>query len=303
MPPKKSPADRVRDILDKKLPGAKARKGSEGAICDVVQVLPTGLPVVDYHILGCGGLPMGRIGEVFSDEGAGKTSLGFQFLAAAQQAGGMSVLIETEDTLQIARAPVFGVDLDELLLLHPETMDGVLESIELVAESVPKGCGPNVLVWDSLAATELLKQQPGKRANQMSQALPKLGRLAREHNMAVVIINQLREKIGVLFGDNTTTPGGRGLKHHASWRFQMWRGAAFKAGPDAIGIHTTVKCVKSKVGLPFRKAKLRLRFEDGWDNNWSLMNLGKDRNILTDSAASSKANIEKVLQAIGAPTD
>lgn len=299
--------EKVLGAIRAKLPKGTARLAKEGSSSDVRSVIPTGIEVVDRYVLGVGGIPAGRIGEVFSDEGAGKTSFGFACLAGAQRAGGVAALIETEKTLELSRAPIFGVDLGELILAEPATFEEVLEAIRAVFDAIPKNVGPNVVVWDSLAATELAGQAGkkvgdsglvGKRARLMSEALPLLGRLAREKSTAVVIINQIREKIGVVFGPSETTPGGHALKFLASWRFQFWRGKSFKRGTEPAGIHTTVRAQKSKIGLPFRKARLRLDFERGWDNEWSLLEWGKEKKLLGDSARLSQTNLEKIRSAL-----
>lgn len=291
-----------------RFPKTPAKRASSSSLSDVRAVIPTGLEVLDSYVLGCGGLPAGRIGELFSDEGAGKTSLGFQFLGACQRAGGVAALIETEKTLIRERAPVFGVSLEDLILFEPATLEDVLEGLRTLFDAIPKNVGPNLVVWDSLAATELAgqagkpigdSQLVGRRARLMSEALPILSRLAREKNAAVVVVNQLREKIGVVFGPTETTPGGHALKFHSSWRLQLWRGKELKVKGDPAGIYTTVKATKSKIGLPFRKTKLRLNFDSGWDAEWSLMNLGKDLKILKDSARLSRSNLDIVRRALG----
>jgi recombination protein RecA len=291
-----------------KFPKGTAKRGSSSSSSDIRDVIATGIEVLDHYILGIGGLPAGRVGELFSDEGAGKTSLGFAALAGAQRAGGVAALIETEKTLVRARATVFGVSLPDLILFEPTTVEEVLEGIRTLFDAIPKNVGPNMVVWDSLASTELAGQvgKPigdsklvGRKARLMSEALPLLSRLAREKNAGVLVVNQLREKIGVMFGPAETTPAGHALKFHSSYRLQLWRGKALKVGGDPAGILTTAKAVKSKVGLPFRKAKLRLDFDSGWANEWALLNLGKDLKILGDGARASKANLDKVRRALG----
>jgi recombination protein RecA len=309
---KKPAAQRVLDALNKKLPpkdkATMARGGSKSEIRDVI---PTGIEVLDWHVLGTGGLVAGRVYEVFSDASAGKSSLGFQFLGAGQRAGGAAVLVTTEDDLLVKRAEVFDVDLDELILREPDTLEETLNLLRDVVSVIPKGVGPNVVVWDSLAATELKGQDKldfggkakfvGTRGKQMSDLMPVLCRLAVKSRTAIVVVNQLRSKIGVFFGNPDTTPGGNALKFHASARLQLWAGAQFPEGallPQ--GIHTTIKGVKNKLALPLRKAKLRLDFEKGWLNEWSLLNLGKDLSVLKDADRMSKANLDAVRQAIGA---
>jgi recombination protein RecA len=204
--------------------------------------------------------------------------------------------------------PVFGVDIESLLLYEPENLEELVNGLNEVLTLIPKGVGPNVIVWDSLAATELEGQLEkgvgksafvGKRARIMSETLPLLGRLARDHRCAIVVINQLRDKIGVVFGDSTTTPGGHALKFHSSWRFRLWRGAQTRANGPPAGMYTTIKAVKNKVGLPFRKAKFKLDFDTGWDTDWALLNLGKDQKILPNKALATEKNLNQVREALG----
>lgn len=279
------------------------RSAGDGSRSDVRVTIPTGIEVVDQFVIGGGGLPGGRLCELFSDVDAGKTSFGFQCLGAAQRAGGVGILIETEKTLNLSRAPTFGVDLGDLLLLEPDTVEDVVGSLRKLLAALPKRSGPISVVWDSLAATELAGHGDtkvgggsniGKRARIMSEELPYLGRLAREHGAFILVINQLRTKIGVVFGNPETTPGGNALKFHSTLRLQLWKGATYKRGGTVAGITTTIKAVKNKVGLPFRKAKLRLDFARGWENEWSLLTLGKDHGVLPDGAPVSAENLERV---------
>jgi recombination protein RecA len=283
--------------------GKRANKGSLSQVTEYVPVFDT----FDHWILGCGGLPVGRFGEVFGDKGAGKTSYGFACLAGAQKAGGVAILVETEKSLDLKRAPVFGVNVDELFLIEPDTTEEILAGVDAVLSKIPKSIGPNVLVWDSLASAELEPTKkgeikPGQKAALLAQALPKLSRLARDHRFAIVIINQLRSKIGVLFGPSDTTPGGNALKFQCSWRAQFWVGKTYTVGSKEIGIYTTLKCVHSKVSVPFHKTRLRLKFNDGWDDDWALMNLGKDLNIVDDSEQKSKSNLELIRTSLKNPT-
>lgn len=305
---KAKPPSAVVAALQKEFGVGSSRLAREGSASDVSVIIPTGLEVLDYWILGCGGLPGGRIIELYADAGAGKTSLGFQFLASAQDAGGVAVLIETERTLDLNRAHVFGVDIDELVLFEPDSFEDVLEGLRRTLNVIPKG-SPSVVVWDSLAATELAATHvttgkkayqigkgstTGKRARLTSEALPLLATIAAEKGCAVIIINQIRDKIGVMFGDSTTTPGGHAPKFHSTIRLQLWRGAAVKKGTDPVGIYTTIKATKNKLAIPFRKAKLRLDFATGFDDEWSLMHLGKERSIVSKDAKATEANLDLV---------
>lgn len=306
--------DKIQDAINAKLggktPATAAGRASAGALSDVREVIPTGITAIDHYVLGCGGIPVGLCGEIFSEANTGKTSLGMQLCAAAQRAGGVAILIETEKTLQTSRLPVFGVNAEDLLLVQPRSIEEVLNAMRSIFGVIPPGVGPNVIVWDSLAATELDKQSkddyyfgvssaPGKRALLMSEAIPVLLRLARERRCAIAVINQIRNKIGVVFGSNETTPGGNSLKFHASWRFQLWGGAAWPEGTSPQGIHTTVKAIKSKVGPPLRKARLRLNWYTGWDDDWSTMQLGRDLGVVPGKARVSKAHLNAIRQHLG----
>src|SRR3990172_4010474 len=228
--------DAVLSAIESKFPG-KGRGMSAGSSSEVRSVIPSGIEAVDYYVLGCGGLPTGRIVELFGEEGSGKSSLAFCFMAGAQKAGGLAILCETENALQVKRAAVFGVDTEKAILLEPTTMEEALNQMKVALETIPNGVGPNILAWDSLAATSLSAQVDsafgeakimGKRGKLTSEALPLLGRLAREKSTTLLIVNQLRDKIGVMFGDTTTTPGGNAPKFQASVRLRLWRGSAVK---------------------------------------------------------------------------
>jgi recombination protein RecA len=294
---KRTAIERVMDAANKHA-AKSAKRAVEGSSSDVREYLPTGITAVDWYLFqGCGGIPVGRVGEVFSDEGAGKTSFGFTVLAAAQRAGGTAVMIESEKTIQSQRAAVFGCNLDELVIVDGTYLGDVLNTMRDVLSVLDK-TKINAIVWDSLAATEVSTGEDGNlgkslnvgvRSHRMSQALPLLVRLALEYNAVVVVINQIRSKIGVIFGPTETTPGGNALKFHSTWRFQMWRGSSEK---DCI--YTTVKLVKSKVCKPLNKTKLKLKFESGWDDAWSTMNIGKDLKVVVGAAQRSKSNLELI---------
>jgi recombination protein RecA len=310
----KTPAQRVLDALNNKLPStAKARMAAKGSSAEINQVIPTGIEALDHHVLGTGGLVAGRVYEIFSEEGAGKSSLNFQFLGAAQRAGGVGVLVVTERDLLVKRAEVFGCDLDSLILKEPATLEQTLNGIRDLLKVIPKGVGPNVIGWDSLASTAVIGQREwdfgkdkgiGAVARLLSDSMKVLVGLALETQSAVVVINQLRSKIGVLFGNPEVTPGGRAVKHHASVRLQLWKGGQYPEGSFLPkGTYATIKAVKNKLAPPLRKAKFRLNFEGGWENEWSLINLGKDLNVLADKAQVSKKNLALVREHLGVSVD
>jgi len=234
---------------------------------------------------------VGRMGEIYGDADCGKTSLGLAILAAAQRAGGLGIFVETERTIVLSRALAFGVNLTNLVLSEPDDTEDVLNTILDLLGAIPDNVGPNVIVWDSIASAELKGQAAkgfgkagfvGKKGFLFSSALPVFSRLLKEKRCALVFINQVRDKIGVFFGDSVTTPGGHAPKFQSSWRVQLWRGAGVKAtNGQIVGVHTTAKAVKSKVCFPFRKAKLRLLFASGWDNEWSLIHVCKTLKLVS----------------------
>lgn len=295
----KTPHQEVRDAIRAVFGKDSARLAKDGSRSEAKSFLPTGLEVLDYWILGCGGLPGGRIIEVYGDEGAGKTSLSLAFLAAAQRAGGLAIMIETERTLEPKRMDVFGVNRDEAIIFEPDTLAEVLKgTVDVVKRAPPK----SVLVWDTLAATKVEAEgsaKMGKRALALSGALPEVATACMERGVALVVVNQIRDKIGVVFGDPTTTPGGHATKFHSTFRLQLWRGAAVKRGEDFVGIHTTVKATKNKLAAPFKKAKLRLIFDKGWDNEWALLDWAKERGTVPAKAVVSAKNLELARKDLG----
>ena len=300
------PVDRILDRLQKT--AACAKRASWGSACELREVIPTGIEALDSYVFGsCGGIPVARIGEIFGDEGSCKTSLGFQILGATQRLGGVAAFIETERTLIAERGIVFGVSLEDLILSEPATTEDVLDAIRDILAAIPKGIGPNAIVWDSIAATELAGQSGKafgkssivrKKGKLFSDALPILSRMLAGRRTALVFINQIRDKIGVMFGDKSTTPGGHAPKFHSSWRFQLWRGANVKQGGAVVGLTSTIKLVKSKVCLPFRKARIRLLFDSGWDNAHSLLVLGRELKIVSSDAEASPETLDVIRAAL-----
>ena len=276
-----------------------------------IEVLPTGLEVLDHHILRFGGLPVGRILEVYSEEGSGKSTLGYTFLAAAQRAGGIAALMDSEVSFDPDRAALFGVNNEDLLFSQPDHYDDLVAIVEHTISLIgaEKDIGPSVIVWDSIAATQTKAEFEGgylgddrmmARAAAMSKALRVLPGRVRKARVVLVCINQTRDKPGVMFGDKKTTPGGNALKFHASVRIQLFSG---KAGKDAIGEHiskdVTVMAVKNRFAPPFRKAKLRLNYSKGWDNEWSVINHAKDKKVIPAATKASVKAYREACKALG----
>ena len=299
MPTKHDPVANILAAIHKGFGKASAMRLSGGARSDLREVIPTGIDVLDHYVLGCGGLPVGRMMEVISEEGAGKTSFLLACLAAAQRAGGIAILAETEVSLDTRRASVFGLDPDRVVLLQPGHLDEAVQQQEEAIKAIPAGVGPVVLGWDSVAATpskEEVEEGLGeasafdKRAKAISQALRVLCPLAARHRVCLVYVNQIRDKIGVMFGNKTGSPGGHALKFHASIRLQLFSG---KAQKDSASQHTgkfvTFLSIKNKLAVPFRKASVKLTYATGWDDKWSTLNHAKALGLVDNRAKGEEA--------------
>jgi recombination protein RecA len=275
-----------------------------------IPVTPTGLEVLDHYILRCGGLPRGRLIELFSEEGVGKTSLGYTFLAAAQQNGGLAAIVDTENSFDPVRAAVFGVRVSDLLIAQPDHLDEVIPQVEAMVEVLTNVAkGPAVIVWDSVAATPTreeyeggfeTKDKMGQRAKLLSRAMRIIGQRVARKDVSVVCINQVREKLGVVFGDKYTTPGGHAIKFHASVRLQLFRGKAVKnTTGEHIGTTVTIMAVKNRFAAPFRKAQVRLDYDQGWNNLWSTISHAKDKAVIPSGAKYVKKTYEEAISKLG----
>ena len=255
-------AARLVDVIRKahgKQSAALADKGT--VVSEITRVCRTGISAIDNWVIGCGGLPCGRLIEIYSDEGGGKSTFMAGAAAAAQADGGVAIIMETEKSLQLARLRVFGVDTSALVLLEPETLEDVLEKAETVIKSIPPGAGPIFLAWDSLAQTPtkaevengvIGDEMASDRAKTLSRACRTLAGLASKHNVCIFVINHTRTKFGGGWGgEDVTTPGGKAIKFYASLRLRIMGGAAIK---DARGVHIgkdiTIMAVKNKMAPP-----------------------------------------------------
>jgi recombination protein RecA len=267
--------------------GSIMRLGQRGAIAPM-EAVSTGAISIDYA-LGIGGLPRGRVIEIFGPESSGKTTLALQVIAEAQRGGGMAAFVDAEHALDAQYAQKLGVDLDNLLVSQPDNGEQALEIVEVLIRSG----SIDVVVVDSVAALvpkaeiegEMGEAQMGLQARLMSQALRKLTGVVAKSKTILIFINQLREKIGVMFGNPETTTGGRALKFYASVRIDIRRIASIKDGDQVIGGRTRVKIVKNKVAPPFREAEFDVMYGEGISREGDLIDLAVEKRIVEKSGA------------------
>ncbi|MFQ5561133.1 MAG: recombinase RecA [Nitrospinota bacterium] len=278
--------------------GAVMRLGDKGPLEDV-QVIPTGSVSLDIA-LGIGGVPRGRVVEIFGPESSGKTTLTLHVIAEAQKKGGVAAFVDAEHAMDAAYAKNLGVDTEELLIAQPDTGEQALEIVEAIVRSG----AVDIIVVDSVAALvpkseidgEMGDAQMGVQARLMSQALRKLTAIISKSNTTLIFINQIRMKIGVMFGNPETTTGGNALKFYSSIRMEIRKRETIKIGTDVMGSRTRVKVVKNKMAPPFKEAEFDIVYGEGISAVGELIDLGDKNKILEKSGSWYSFNGERIGQ-------
>ncbi|MDB5796309.1 MAG: recA [Paucimonas sp.] len=285
--------------IEKQFGKGSVMRMADGAVAEEVQVVSTGSLGLDIA-LGVGGLPRGRVVEIYGPESSGKTTLTLQVIAQMQKLGGTCAFIDAEHALDTTYAQKLGINLSDLLISQPDTGEQALE----ITDALVRSGGVDLIVIDSVAALtpraeiegDMGDSLPGLQARLMSQALRKLTGSINRTNTLVIFINQIRMKIGVMFGNPETTTGGNALKFYASVRLDIRRTGSIKANDEVVGSETKVKVVKNKVAPPFREAHFDIMYGEGTSREGEIIDLGVEAKIVDKSGAWYSYNGERIGQ-------
>ena len=286
-------------MIEKQYGKGAIMKLGENNVSRDIEAIPTGCLALDLA-LGVGGVPRGRILEIFGPESSGKTTVALHLIAETQKAGGVAAFIDAEHALDAQYAAALGVDTNELYLSQPDTGEQALD----ICESLVRSSAIDLIVVDSVAALtpkaeiegDMGDTHVGLLARLMSQALRKLTAITNKSKTCVVFINQLREKVGVMFGNPETTPGGKALKYFATIRLDIRKADALKGDGEIIGNRAKCKVVKNKVAPPFKVAEFDIIYGEGISQEGCLIDLGVEYGILTKSGSWFSYNDEKIAQ-------
>ena len=286
-------------MIEKQYGKGAIMKLGDTKVSTELEVIPTGCLSLDLA-LGIGGVPRGRIMEIFGPESSGKTTVALHIIAETQKKGGVAAFIDAEHALDAQYARALGVDTNELYLSQPDTGEQALD----ICESLVRSSAVDIIVIDSVAALtpkaeiegDMGDTHVGLLARLMSQALRKLTAITNRSKTSVIFINQLREKVGVMFGNPETTPGGKALKYFASLRLDIRKADALKSDGGIIGNRTKAKIVKNKLAPPFKVAEFDIIYGEGISQEGCLMDLGVEYGILTKSGSWFNYNEEKIAQ-------
>ena len=285
--------------IEKQFGKGSVMRMEDGAVVEEIQVVSTGSLGLDIA-LGVGGLPRGRVIEIYGPESSGKTTLTLQAIAEMQKLGGTCAFIDAEHALDVGYAQKLGVNLTDLLISQPDTGEQALE----ITDALVRSGGVDLIVIDSVAALtpraeiegDMGDSLPGLQARLMSQALRKLTGSINRTNTMVIFINQIRMKIGVMFGNPETTTGGNALKFYASVRLDIRRTGSIKSGDEVVGNETKVKVVKNKVAPPFKEAHFDIMYGAGTSREGEILDLGSDAKIVEKAGAWYSYNGERIGQ-------